>query len=237
MLIGSFQCRDSPAPDIAGANELAVLFPSIPREARERRPLGGLSGASRVAGLKSSNPVCTVDIRLSRARGGAFSDKGFAMRAGIGYDIHRLEAGRKLVLGGVPIAFSKGLIGHSDGDVVLHAVADALLGAGGWPDLGEWFPDTDARYQGADSRALLAAVVERVRAGGWLPGNVDVIIHAEAPKLSAHKRAMAESVAGLLGLSVDRVSIKAKTNEGLGPIGAGEAIACTAVATLVSREE
>ena len=154
------------------------------------------------------------------------------VRVGIGYDIHRLREGRRLILGGVEIEHSKGLIGHSDADVLIHAVIDALLGAAGLPDIGELYPDTDQAYKDADSRKLLADAMGRIRAKGWTASNIDVIIHAEAPVMSPYKRRMAESVAGLTGLSPERVSVKAKTNEGMGAIGRAEAIACTAVAAI-----
>lgn len=153
-------------------------------------------------------------------------------RVGIGYDLHRLASGRKLILAHVPIEYEKGSVGHSDGDVVLHAVIDALCGAAGLPDIGELFPDTDPRYKDADSGNLLTEALKEIHQAGYAPVNVDVIIHAERPKLSPHKAAMRASLAGLLGLDVDRVNIKAKTGEGLAPIGTGEAIACTAVAGL-----
>ena len=155
-----------------------------------------------------------------------------ATRIGIGYDIHRLVEGRKLLIGGVQIEHPKGLLGHSDADVVLHAVTDALLGAAGLPDIGDLFPDTDDKYRDADSRELLAQAMARVRERGFAPGNLDLIIHAEAPKLSPHKRRIAESIAGLVGLEPEAVSVKAKTNEGMGPLGFADAIACTAAALL-----
>ncbi len=154
------------------------------------------------------------------------------VRVGIGYDLHRLEAGRRLVLGSIVIPFEAGLVGHSDGDVVLHAVIDALLGAAGLPDIGEQFPDSDPAYAGADSAVLLRTALEKVRTAGHVPLNVDIVVHAERPKLSAYKQPMRAAIAGLLGRPVDHVSVKAKTNEGLGPIGNGEAMACTAVATV-----
>lgn len=156
------------------------------------------------------------------------------MRVGIGYDIHRLEEGRKLVLGGVEISFRKGLIGHSDADAVLHAVIDALLGAAGLPDIGELYPDTDPAYQDADSRALIADTMKRLRDKGLVVGNIDLVIHAEAPRMSPHKSEVAASIAKLVGVQVDQVSVKAKTNEGMGPLGMADAIACTAVALVRS---
>ena len=150
-------------------------------------------------------------------------------RVGIGTDLHRLEAGRKLILGGVEIPFERGLAGHSDADVVLHALADALLGAAGLPDIGEQFPDHDPRFKNADSRELLADVLRQVRSRGFAPANVDVVIHAERPKLSEHKPAIRAAIAALVGLGEDRVAVKAKTNEGLDAVGRGEAIGCTAI--------
>jgi len=154
------------------------------------------------------------------------------LRVGIGYDIHRLAEGRRLVIGGIEIPFSKGLIGHSDADVVLHAVIDALLGAAGLPDIGDLFPDTDDRFKNADSKELTIDVMRRVSERNFAPVNIDVIVHAEAPKLSPYKARMAESIATLTRLSAERVSVKAKTNEGLGPIGCADAIACTAIVGL-----
>jgi len=151
-------------------------------------------------------------------------------RVGIGTDLHRTAPDRRLILGGVEIDHDRGLIGHSDADVVLHAVADALLGASGLADLGELYPDNDPAWAGADSGMLLREAMVKVRAKGCKPVNVDVVVHAERPKLTPYKRAMAESIAGLIGIPADRVSVKAKTNEGLGEIGRGEAIGCMAVA-------
>jgi 2-C-methyl-D-erythritol 2,4-cyclodiphosphate synthase len=153
----------------------------------------------------------------------------------VGYDIHRLVAGRRLILGGVEVAFDRGLTGHSDGDVLLHAVIDALLGACNLPDIGETFPDTDPKYKDVDSKLLLAEAVEKVRAAGFFAQNVDCIVHAERPKLSGHKQAMAGTIALLLGLDSSRVSVKAKTAEGLGPCGTSEAIAATVVASVVKE--
>lgn len=156
-------------------------------------------------------------------------------RVGIGTDLHRLVPGRKLLLGGVEIPHDLGLLGHSDADVVLHAVTDAILGAAAMPDIGERFPDTDPRNQDADSRKLLANVVDDVRAAGWLVVNADIVIHAQQPKLSVHKKAIAQSIADLLRVSVDCVGVKAKTNEGLDAVGRGEAIACTAIVGLTAK--
>lgn len=154
------------------------------------------------------------------------------MRVGIGHDTHRLVEGRPLVLGGVRIPHTHGLAGHSDADVVLHAVADALLGAAGLGDIGELFPDTDPRFRDADSAGLLREVVARVRAAGWHCVNVDLIVHLEQPKLAPHKPAMRGRIAELLGVAPNVVSVKAKTGEQVGPVGRGEAITCEAVVLL-----
>lgn len=155
-------------------------------------------------------------------------------RTGIGYDVHRLATGRPLVLGGVIIPHEQGLLGHSDADVVLHAIGDALLGAAGLGDLGELFPNTDPAYRDADSRALLREICRRVEAAGWRPVSVDTMIVAEAPRLADWKPAMRRSVAQVLGLPAEAVSIKAGTNEGLDAIGRGEAIGCWA-SVLITR--
>jgi 2-C-methyl-D-erythritol 2,4-cyclodiphosphate synthase len=153
-------------------------------------------------------------------------------RTGIGYDAHRLVEGRKLVLGGVEIEGEKGLLGHSDGDVVLHATADAVLGACGLGDIGMHFPDTDERYKDADSRALLQVVAEMARANGWEPVNVDVSILAEAPKIGPYRDAMRKAIAEAMGIAEACVNVKATTNEGMGFVGLGEGIAAMAVASV-----
>lgn len=154
------------------------------------------------------------------------------MRIGLGYDLHRLTAGRPLYLGGVRIPSPKGLLGHSDGDAVIHAIIDALLGARGQGDIGRLFPDTDPKYKGARSSDLLAEVIRRLRAEGFRPEHVDVVVVSEQPKLGPHFEAMKDVLVPILGLPRDRLGLKAKTNEGLGDIGKGRAIACLAVATL-----
>ena len=154
------------------------------------------------------------------------------MRIGTGYDVHALVAGRPLVLGGVTIAHAKGLAGHSDADVLLHAIADALLGALALGDLGAHFPDTDARWKGADSRALLRHVHGLVAARGYAIGNVDATIVAQAPKLAPHVPAMRANVAADLGCDIGRISIKATTTERLGFAGREEGIAAEAVVLL-----
>lgn len=155
------------------------------------------------------------------------------LRVGQGYDIHRLVEGRPLLLAGVAIPHERGLLGHSDGDAVLHATCDALLGALGRGDIGTHFPDDDPRFRGAVSAALVGEVMRIVRGDGWSVGNADLTIHAERPKLAPHMAAMRASLAALLGVEVSAVNLKAKTNEGLDAIGRGEAIAATAVVLLV----
>lgn len=150
------------------------------------------------------------------------------MRTGIGYDLHRTAAGRRLVLGGVDVPCVFGLAGHSDADVVLHALCDALLGAAGLGDIGEHFPDTDAAHKGADSRAFVREVLARVSHAGLSVVNVDVIIHAERPRLMPYKSLIRASLAELLGIPRESVGVKAATNEGLDAVGRGEAIACFA---------
>ena len=151
-------------------------------------------------------------------------------RVGTGYDIHRLVAGRPLILGGVTVPYEKGLHGHSDGDALAHAIADALLGAAALGNIGRLFPDTDPKYQGADSLALLAETVHVVTEAGCRIVNVDASVIAERPKLNPFVDAMRGNLAERLGISVDRVSVKPRTNERVGPEGRGEAIAVQAVA-------
>ena len=151
------------------------------------------------------------------------------MRSGIGYDVHRFGDGRRLVLGGVEIEGETGLVGHSDADVVTHAVMDALLGAAGKGDIGEHFPDDDPQFEGADSIALLGRVAAEL---GWRISNVDVTVIAERPRLEQHKREMSSRLAGALGIDVGCVNVKATTNEGMGFVGRGEGIAALAVAQI-----
>ena len=155
------------------------------------------------------------------------------IRVGLGHDRHRLVKDRPLILGGVTIEFEFGLDGHSDADVLLHAVTDAILGAAGLGDIGEWFPNSDPQWSNADSSLFLKHAVEKVRQAGWEVGNLDCTIHAERPKLSPYKRPIAERIAELIGVSADRVNVKAKTGEKVGPIGRMEAIDADAVVLLV----
>lgn len=156
------------------------------------------------------------------------------LRIGQGFDVHALVPDRPLIIGGVTIPYERGLLGHSDADVLLHAITDALLGAAGLGDIGRHFPDTDARFAGADSRVLLREAVRRVREAGFAPVNVDCTIIAQAPKMAPHVAAMQANIAADCGLVPDAVNVKAKTTERLGFTGRGEGIAADAVA-LVER--
>jgi 2-C-methyl-D-erythritol 2,4-cyclodiphosphate synthase len=154
------------------------------------------------------------------------------MTAGIGWDSHRLVAGRPLILGGIEIPHPEGLAGHSDADVLTHAVIDALLGAAGLGDIGRHFPDTDPRYAGADSLGLLRTALAAVGQEGWAVVHVDATVVMERPKLAPHRDAIRDSLAGVLGLAPRRVNVKASTGEGMGFVGRGEGVAALAVATL-----
>lgn len=154
------------------------------------------------------------------------------MRVGIGHDTHRLVGGRPLILGGVTIDHPRGLAGHSDADVVLHAVTDALLGAAGLGDIGDAYPDTNPAFKGADSAVFLRETLERLKQAGWKVVNVDVIVFAQEPKLGTLKAKIRRRLAELLALDADAVNVKAKTGERVGAIGRAEAIACQAVALI-----
>lgn len=155
-------------------------------------------------------------------------------RIGEGWDVHALVPGRPLIIGGVNVPHTLGLLGHSDADVLLHAITDALLGAAALGDIGRHFPDTDERFRGADSSVLLAEVARRVRAAGFEIGNIDGTVIAQAPKLAPHISAMCERIAQVLGLGLNQVNVKAKTAEKLGPVGQGLSIEARAVALLVA---
>ncbi len=156
------------------------------------------------------------------------------LRIGEGWDTHALVTGRPLVLGGVTIAHTHGLLGHSDADALLHAITDALLGAAALGDIGRHFPDTDPAFRGADSAALLAEAVRRVRTAGWQVVNVDTTVIAQAPRLAPHIPAMCRRIAQVLGVDEGQVNVKAKTAEKMGPVGEGRAIEARAVALLVA---
>jgi 2-C-methyl-D-erythritol 2,4-cyclodiphosphate synthase len=156
-------------------------------------------------------------------------------RVGQGFDVHALVPGRKLIIGGVEIPFERGLLGHSDGDVLLHAICDALLGAAGLGDIGQHFPDTDGRYAGADSLDLLREVAQRLDGLRWRVVNVECTLVAQAPKMAPHVPRMVQNIAGALGIGAAQVNVKAKTTERLGFTGRGEGIAAEAVALIEGR--
>ncbi len=155
-----------------------------------------------------------------------------SLRIGEGWDVHALVPGRKLILGGVQIPHTAGLLGHSDADVLLHAITDAVLGAAALGDIGRHFPDTDERFKGADSSVLLSEAMRRVRDRGWELVNLDSTIVAQSPKLAPHMAAIQASVAQALGVGAEQVNVKAKTAEKLGPVGQGQSIEARAVALL-----
>lgn len=196
-------------------------------------------GVSEQSAQEAIRATERVQVAAREGREGKERDVGHPppapqLRVGLGYDLHRLVGGRPLRLGGITLDYPKGLAGHSDADVVLHAIADALLGACALGDIGQHFPDTDPAYVGADSRKLLSTVVAMVKKQGFAVVNVDVTVIAEEPKIGPNRDAMRQALAQILGMSVEAVSVKAKTNEGMGGIGRGEAIAALAVA-LVER--
>lgn len=159
------------------------------------------------------------------------------MRIGEGWDIHALVPGRDLILGGIQVPHTTGLLGHSDADVLLHAITDALVGAAGMGDIGSHFPDTDAAFRGADSAVLLAEAMRRVAAKGWQVNNVDSTVIAQAPKLAPHIPAMRANIAKTLGIDESQVNVKAKTAEKMGPVGQGAAMEARAVVLLVRAGE
>ena len=156
------------------------------------------------------------------------------MRVGMGYDVHRLVEGRDLIIGGVKIPYEKGLLGHSDADVLLHAIMDALLGAAALGDIGKHYPDTDERYKGADSRALLREVARMLEEENYLVENIDATIIAQAPKMRPHIDTMRQNIADDLGIEISQVNVKATTEEGLGFTGTGEGISSQAICSLIS---
>ena len=157
------------------------------------------------------------------------------VRIGHGYDVHRLTEGRRLILGGVEIPYEKGLLGHSDADVLVHAVMDSMLGALALGDIGKHFPDTDSRYEGADSIALLKKVTEIIAEKGFCVGNIDCTVICQSPKLAPHIEKMRENIAAAAGCDISQISVKATTEEGLGFTGTGEGIAAHAVCTVTDR--
>ncbi len=159
------------------------------------------------------------------------------IKVGIGYDIHKLERGRRLIIGGVEIPHEKGLVGHSDGDPLSHAIMDSLLGALSLPDIGELFPDSSPEYRGISSLELLKRVINMVNERGYEVMGIDTVIVAQEPKLSPYKEEMKRKLSEIIGIEPDRIGIKAKTNEGLGEIGRGEGISCYAVSVLRRKND
>ena len=157
------------------------------------------------------------------------------MRVGMGYDVHRLVEGRDLIIGGVKIPYEKGLLGHSDADVLLHAIMDALLGAAALGDIGKHFPDTDPKFKGADSRALLRKVCRMLDDNGYCVENIDATIIAQAPKMRPHIDTMRQNIADDLGISLSQINVKATTEEGLGFTGTGEGISSQAICLLTNK--
>ena len=194
-----------------------------PGEARGRKRREHQGDGARRHGARGA-----IDGTRTRRRSGGIR----MMRVGVGYDVHRFEANRKLILGGVEIPFERGLAGHSDADALIHALIDALLGAAALGDIGSHFPDTDDAYRGADSRELLARVVALLAERGMKPGNVDSVVVAQRPKLAPHIPGMREVISSILGIPPDRVGIKATTGEGLGFAGREEGVAAHAVCTI-----
>jgi 2-C-methyl-D-erythritol 4-phosphate cytidylyltransferase/2-C-methyl-D-erythritol 2,4-cyclodiphosphate synthase len=212
--------------DIAVAEALlrgrrSALTPSRHPEGTRPSALG--EGRTREVRLLPDPSSTEVDVHISAS-----------VRTGIGYDAHRFAAGRRLVLGGVEIPHDRGLDGHSDADVLLHAITDAVLGAAALGDIGLHFPPSDERFRDADSQQLLREVVRLVREAGWVPGNIDATVLAEAPRLAPHVALMRQRIAACLGLAPAAVSVKATTNEGMGSIGRGEGVAALATVTLVA---
>jgi 2-C-methyl-D-erythritol 2,4-cyclodiphosphate synthase len=163
------------------------------------------------------------------------AQEGMSTRCGLGYDLHRLEAGRKLIVGGIELQFEKGPVGHSDGDVLAHAMCDALLGAAGAGDIGTHFPDTDPKWKGANSLLFLEHARRLIAEKGFSIEFIDAVVITEKPKLGPHFPKMREALAKSLGVTAEKIHLKAKTNEGVDAIGRGEAIAAHVVATLISR--
>ncbi len=159
-----------------------------------------------------------------------------SIRTGLGFDLHRLVEGRPCILGGLELPYSAGPLGHSDGDAVLHAVADAILGAAGLDDLGTLFPDTDAAWQGADSARLLRESLARVHSKGWVVGNVDIVIATEGPRIAPHRTAMRARIGDLLQVAPDAINVKGKSLEGLGALAGGEGVAVQVVCLLHRRD-
>lgn len=199
------------------ASNAHLLAAALSADARMKKQL-------QKAGLAQEN------LKKSAESRGA--ESGRASRSGIGYDLHRLSEKRKLMIGGIEVPFEKGSVGHSDGDVLCHAVCDALLGAAGMGDIGTHFPDSDSKWRGVSSLVFLRQIRQYLQRGNWKIRHIDAVVVLQQPKLGPHFPAMREAIAKSLGIPADRVNLKAKTHEGIGEIGRGEAIAAHAIATL-----
>ena len=206
-----------------GANACAELLALLRSENKK------ITFAADLANLSGTTASTTAAAEKANTNGGSMT-----IRTGLGYDLHRLTEGRPLMLGGVEIPFEKGEDGHSDGDVLLHAITDALLGAAGLGDIGELFPPSDDRWKGADSRELLRMAWKKVSDGGWVLQNIDCVVALEKPKFLPYREQVRKSIAAVLGCPEESVFVKAKTGEKLGKIGRGEAVEAW-VTCLLSR--
>lgn len=195
-------------------------------------PVRIISGSYENVKITTPTDIIIAEAIMERSQKSGVRSRKSEARVGHGYDVHRFAPGRKLFLGGIEFPGEEGLLGHSDADVMLHAVADAVLGAAGAGDIGRLFPDTDPAYKDARSAILLAKVAEVVAKLGWRVGNIDVTLIAEKPRIAKHAPTMQENIAAALGISPEQVSVKASTAEGMGPIGEGIGIECHAVALL-----
>ena len=219
-------------PQCFRAGELAQALSENPDVTDESSAIRLSGGRVAVVDCDPANIKVTQPADADFVRERLLKESHMQMRVGYGYDSHRLESGRKFILGGVEIDHDKGLLGHSDADVLLHAITDALLGAAGLGDIGRHFPDTDPAYKGADSRELLRQAVQLVVKGGWAIVNVDATIIAQEPKLAPHMDRIRESVAQCIGIDLQRVNVKAKTKEGCDAVGERRAMEVHAIALL-----
>jgi 2-C-methyl-D-erythritol 4-phosphate cytidylyltransferase/2-C-methyl-D-erythritol 2,4-cyclodiphosphate synthase len=220
-------------PQLFRLEPLVAAYQSQPAATDEASAMEAAGGEVRlVMGNAENFKLTTADDFLVMEALMAQSQEGLPFAVGQGFDVHALVTGRPLIIGGVTIPYEKGLAGHSDADVLLHAITDAILGAACLGDIGRLFPDTDPAFEGADSRVLLREAVSRVQARGWRVAHVDATVIAQAPKISPYAKAMQESIAQCCGVAIDRVNIKGKTTEKLGFTGRGEGIAAQAMATL-----
>jgi len=221
----------SQTPQVCRLQALRSAHHKSSDQTDEAAAIESIGGSVRVVPGDPANLKVTTSEDLEILR--KLMDESPTIRTGIGYDIHRFGPGLRLVIGGIEIPEADGLAGHSDADVLTHAICDALLGAAGMPDIGVLFPNTDPAYAGIDSQNLAVDVAARLAAAGWRTENVDSTVVAERPKISGYVPAMRERLAKSLGVQPDRVNVKATTNEGLGALGAAEGIAAYAIATII----